>query len=62
MDTKLTEQELDFRDEVRAFLNEAWTGELRKQLETVEGVKPGMIEWQRRLYERWLARRQSPDK
>jgi alkylation response protein AidB-like acyl-CoA dehydrogenase len=59
MDTKFTEEELAFRDEVRQFLAEAWDEELQATLNNVEAsprLKEGMEEWQRRLNARgWMA-------
>ena len=56
MDTRFNEADLAFRDEVRAFFDEAWTDELKKKVGTTATMKEGMIEWQQRLYEKgWIA-------
>jgi len=56
MDTQLSADELAFRDEVRAFLAEAWDDELRAKVADHTTMKEGMIEWQKRLNEKgWMA-------
>lgn len=58
MHTKLSEEDIAFRDEVRAFLAEAWTNdtELQAVLSEHATFKQGIIEWQTRLNNQgWLA-------
>ena len=56
MDTRLTEEEIAFRDEVRAFLAEAWDDELAAKVSTTATMREGMIEWQKRLGAKgWMA-------
>lgn len=56
MDTRFSEQDLAFRDEVRAFLAEAWDEELKARVGNLQTMKEGMIEWQRRLNAKgWMA-------
>ena len=49
MDTKLSPEEISFRDEVRAFFTEAFTDELAAQCNTSKHFKAGQVEWQKRL-------------
>ena len=52
MDTRFTDEELAFQQEVREFFAEALDVELRAKLEGAEAspnLKAGMEEWQRRL-------------
>ncbi len=56
MDTQLTDEELAFREEVRAFLAEAWDDELRARVSDTATMREGMIEWQKRLNAKgWMA-------
>jgi len=56
VDTRFSEQDLAFRDEVRAFLAEAWDEELKARVGNLQTMKEGMIEWQHRLNARgWMA-------
>ncbi|MDZ7781623.1 MAG: acyl-CoA dehydrogenase family protein [Halioglobus sp.] len=56
MDTRFSEQDLAFRDEVRAFLAEAWDEELKARVGNLQTMKEGMIEWQHRLNAQgWMA-------
>jgi alkylation response protein AidB-like acyl-CoA dehydrogenase len=59
MDTRFSEEELAFQQEVRSFLDEAFDQELQDQLRGAESsptLKEGMEEWQRRLNTRgWMA-------
>ena len=59
MNLDLTPQELAFRDEVRAFLDEALTPELRQAGRMVTSVfvdKQYSIPWQKKLHARgWVA-------
>ncbi|MAT91175.1 MAG: pimeloyl-CoA dehydrogenase large subunit [Halioglobus sp.] len=56
MDTRLTDEELAFRDEVRTFLAEAWDDELKAKIADHTSMKEGMIEWHHRLNARgWMA-------
>jgi len=56
MDTRFSDEDLAFRDEVRQFLDEAWDEELQAMVGSLATMKAGMLEWQRRLYRRgWMA-------
>ncbi len=56
MDTRLSEEDIAFREEVRAFLAEAYDDELRTKIGTLATMKEGMKTWQKRLYEKgWIA-------
>lgn len=58
MHTKLSEEDIAFREEVRAFLAEAWVGdtELQATLANHDTFKQGIVEWQTRLNNKgWLA-------
>lgn len=56
MDTNFTAEDLAFRDEVQAFLKDAYNDELIAMLNDPEGFKPGIVEWQRRLFAKgWVA-------
>ena len=56
MDTRFTPEENAFRDEVRAFFDQAWDAELQARLQDQETFKDAVIDWQRRLYEQgWIA-------
>lgn len=59
MDTRFSEADLAFRQEVRDFLAEAWDDELKAFMvgaEASPNLKEGMEEWQRRLHKQgWMA-------
>ncbi len=56
MDINFSAEDLAFRDEVRAFLKEAFSDDLVAMLTAGESPKPGMVEWQKRLYAKgWIA-------
>ncbi len=56
MDTRFSEQDLAFQQEVRQFLAEAWDDALQAKVSNFNTMKDGMIEWQKRLYEKgWMA-------
>ncbi|MGI9289118.1 MAG: acyl-CoA dehydrogenase family protein [Pseudomonadales bacterium] len=56
MDINFSTEDLAFRDEVRAFFKEAFSDDLVALLTDGESLKPGMIEWQKRLYAKgWIA-------
>jgi len=56
MDTRLSDEDIAFREEVQQFLKEAWTDELKQQVFNTATMKEGQIEWQRRLYKQgWVA-------
>jgi len=56
VDTRFSEQELAFRDEVRTFFAEAYTPELAVRMEDPQQFRAAQVEWQRKLYERgWIA-------
>jgi len=49
VDTKLSPEDISFRDEVQAFLKEAFTDELALQVNNSKTFKAGQVEWQKRL-------------
>jgi alkylation response protein AidB-like acyl-CoA dehydrogenase len=56
--TSFSEEDLAFRDEVRAFFNEAWVNdpELQQKYGNRATMKEGLIEWQRKLNDQgWVA-------
>jgi alkylation response protein AidB-like acyl-CoA dehydrogenase len=58
VDTRFSDADLAFRDEVREFLDQAWDDELRTKIGTGGSKKfrEGYDEWQRRLYKKgWMA-------
>ncbi len=56
MDINFSAEDLAFRDEVKAFFKQEFTDDLVKMLTENESVKPGMVEWQKRLYSKgWIA-------
>jgi alkylation response protein AidB-like acyl-CoA dehydrogenase len=56
MDTRFSTEDLAFRVEVRAFLQQAWTPELAARIDDETAYPKAIIEWQRRLFERgWVA-------
>lgn len=56
MDTNFSSEDLAFRDEVRAFFKEQFSGDVTDMLVNQGNLKEGMIEWQRRLNNKgWIA-------
>ena len=58
MDTRFSDEDLAFRQEVREFLNEAWDEELQAMAHDHASpqLKQGMEKWQRRLHKKgWMA-------
>ncbi len=56
MDTSFSADEIKFRGEVRAFLDEAFNDELRARLNDPEQFRDAILDWQQRLYSRgWIA-------
>jgi len=56
MDIRLSEEDLSFQQEVKAFFDEAWDPELQARVSKISTMKEGMEEWQRRLYKKgWMA-------
>jgi alkylation response protein AidB-like acyl-CoA dehydrogenase len=56
MHTRFSDEDLAFRDQVRAFLAEAWDEALQARVRERDTMKEGVLEWQRRLYRRgWMA-------
>ena len=49
MDTTFSTEDLAFRDEVRAFLSEAYDADLQARLANKSTYKQAQIEWQQRL-------------
>jgi len=56
MDTRLSEEDLTFQDEVRQFLSENWDAQVAARCNNLATMKEGVEEWQRRLYRKgWMA-------
>lgn len=56
MDTSFSSEDLAFRDEVRAFFNDAFDDDLRARMSSTEGYREAIVEWQRRLHKQgWIA-------
>ena len=56
MDTSFSPEDLAFRDEVRAFFDEAYTDDLRERMADSQKYRDAIIEWQKKLYEKgWIA-------
>ncbi|PLW81694.1 pimeloyl-CoA dehydrogenase large subunit [Kineobactrum sediminis] len=56
MDTKFAPEDLAFREEVRAFFDEAYDEELQSRFKDLTTFKDAVIEWQKRLYKKgWIA-------
>ncbi|MEO1079752.1 MAG: acyl-CoA dehydrogenase family protein [Pseudomonadota bacterium] len=56
MDTSFSPEDLAFRDEVRAFFDEAYTEDLQQRMADTNLYKDAMVEWQKKLYEKgWVA-------
>jgi alkylation response protein AidB-like acyl-CoA dehydrogenase len=56
VDTTFSAEDLAFRDEVRAFLTEAFTDDLKQRLSDKSTYKDAQIEWQRKLNDKgWVA-------
>jgi alkylation response protein AidB-like acyl-CoA dehydrogenase len=56
VDTRLSNEELAFREEVLRFLDEAWDKPLQEKVGNNATMKEGHVEWQRRLYRQgWMA-------
>ncbi len=56
MHTKFSAEDLDFRDEVRAFMREKYTPELARRLEREETFKDAQVEWEKKLSAKgWIA-------
>ena len=56
MDTHFSERDILFRDEVRAFLADAWTAEHAAQYRDASTGLQAVVDWQKRLHARgWVA-------
>jgi alkylation response protein AidB-like acyl-CoA dehydrogenase len=56
MDTRFSDADLAFRDEVREFLDEAWDEELQELSRNWDSFHKLMYEWHKRLYAKgWIA-------
>jgi alkylation response protein AidB-like acyl-CoA dehydrogenase len=56
VDTSFSPEDIAFRDEVAAFLDEAFTDDLRTRIRDSRQYKDAIVEWQRKLYEKgWVA-------
>lgn len=56
MDTRFSNDDLAFRDEVRAFLAEAYTDDIAADLKQPASYKAAIVRWQKKLYDKgWIA-------
>lgn len=56
MDTRFSDEDLAFRDEVRAFFKEEYTQELQDRMKDKTTFKAAVIEWQKKLHAKgWIA-------
>jgi alkylation response protein AidB-like acyl-CoA dehydrogenase len=56
VDTSFAPEDLAFRDEVRAFFDEAYTDDLRERMADSKQYRDAIVEWQKKLYEKgWVA-------
>ncbi len=56
MDTRFSDEDLAFRQEVRRFLDQAFDAELQAKLSDPANIKNGMLLWQQRLNDKgWMA-------
>jgi alkylation response protein AidB-like acyl-CoA dehydrogenase len=56
VDTSFSPEDIAFRDEVRAFFDEAYTDELRARLNDSKTYREAIVDWQRRLNAKgWIA-------
>ncbi len=56
MHTKFSAEDLNFRDEVRAFMRESYTPNLARRLSSDETFKDAQVEWEKRLNAKgWIA-------
>lgn len=56
MDTSFAPEDIVFRDEVRAFFDEAYTDELRDRMNDTHAYRQAIVDWQRKLHAKgWVA-------
>ncbi|WOJ93393.1 acyl-CoA dehydrogenase family protein [Congregibacter variabilis] len=56
MDTSFSPEDIAFRDEVRAFFDEAYTDDLRDRMGDSKQYREAIVEWQKKLNEKgWVA-------
>jgi alkylation response protein AidB-like acyl-CoA dehydrogenase len=56
VDTRFSDEDLAFRDEVRAFFSEEYTQELQDRMKDKTTFKAAVIEWQKKLHAKgWIA-------
>ena len=56
MDSRLSQEDIAFRDEVRAFFKQNWTDDLRDRIGNKKTFKEATIEWQKILHKQgWIA-------
>lgn len=56
MDTSFSEQDIAFRDEVRAFFSEHYDEDLQARLKNNDTFKAAVVDWQKRLHKQgWIA-------
>ena len=48
MDTRFSDEDLAFRDEVRAFLGEAYTDDIVADLQHPSSYKAAIVRWQKK--------------
>jgi hypothetical protein len=58
VDTRFSEQDLAFREEVRAFFSTEYTQELQDRMKVKATFKAAVVEWQKKLHAKgWIASR-----
>jgi alkylation response protein AidB-like acyl-CoA dehydrogenase len=56
VDTRFSDEDLAFRDEVRAFFKEEYTEELTQRMKDKSTFKAAVVEWQKKLHAKgWIA-------
>ena len=56
MDTRFSDEDLAFRDEVRAFFKEEYTQDLQDRMKDKTTFKAAVVEWQKKLHAKgWIA-------
>jgi alkylation response protein AidB-like acyl-CoA dehydrogenase len=56
MHTKFSSEDIQFRDEVRAFMRDAYTPDLARRIASDKTFKDAQVEWEKKLYEKgWIA-------
>ena len=56
MDTSFSDQDIAFRDEVRAFISEHYTDDIQQGMQHPDSYKKAIVEWQKKLFDKgWIA-------